>query len=125
MKALPILVMTFLVTMGMGAHLVKADPKAEEDRQAPAANDPLIGTEWDFLGVKRQRINGFKFLKDGRVRCESTYKNATWRRLDKLNILFSYGVDNSFIVFRISDQNKKEFSGYHYSGKGRYLSFVK
>jgi hypothetical protein len=70
MKALPILVMTFLVTMG--APLVEAVPKAEEDRQAPAANDPLIGTEWDFLGVKRQRINGFKFLKDGRVRCEST-----------------------------------------------------
>jgi hypothetical protein len=123
MKALPILVMTLLVTLG--TPIVEAIPKAKEDRQAPAANDPLIGTQWDFLGVKRQRINGFKFLKDGRVRCESTYKNATWMRLDGMNILFSYGVDDSFIVFRISDQNKKEFSGHHYSGRRRYLSFVK
>ena len=123
MKALPFLVLTFLMTIGMPD--AEAKPKIGERREVPAANDPMIGTEWDFLGVKHQRINGFTFLKDGRVRCDNTYKSATWRRLDELNILFSYGVDNSVIVFRYTDHKKKNMAGHHYSGSARYLRLVK
>jgi hypothetical protein len=111
--------------MTIGVPVAEATPKAGEGREAPAANDPMVGTEWDFLGVKHQRINGFKFLKDGRVQCDNTYKNATWRRLDELNILFSYGVDNSFIVFRFTDQKKSNMAGHHYGGSDRYLRLVK
>lgn len=87
--------------------------------------DPMVNTVWNFLGVRHQKINEFTFLTGGKVKCESTYNNATWRRLDENNILFSYGTDESHIVFRVSDAGGKKMSGFHYSGRPRHIQRVK
>lgn len=87
--------------------------------------DPLINSVWNFLGVNNQKINEFVFLPGGKVECESKYKDATWRRLDKINVLFSYGTDESHIVFRVTDASGKKMSGYHYSGRPRHLVRIK
>jgi hypothetical protein len=90
-----------------------------------APPDPLIGTVWNLLGTNRQKINELTFLKDGKVKCDKSYKNATWARVDKDNILFGYGVDSSYVVYRISDASGKEMRGYTYDGRVRYLQKIK
>ena len=87
--------------------------------------DPLIGTVWNLLGTKGQKINEFTFLKDGKVKCASAYKNATWSRIDKDNVLFGYGVDSSYVVFRTTNATGREMRGYTYDGRTRHLQRVK
>lgn len=76
---------------------------------------------WNFLGINRQKINEFTFLRNGKVKCENTYTDAVWQRLDESNILFGYGLDESYIVFRVSGEAGKNMKGFHYSGRARYL----
>ena len=108
-----------------GANTVEALIKSPDKSLENDAKDPLVGSVWNFRGVNRQKINEFRFLKGGKVKCESSYKHATWRRLDKNNILFSYGTDASYIVFRVSDANNKIMSGHHYSGRSRSIQRIK
>lgn len=107
-----------------GANAVAALIKNPENSPAPDASDPLIGTVWNFLGVNGQKINEFTFLKGGKVQCDG-YKNATWRRLDKSNILFDYGGDDAHIVFRVTDAAGRNMTGYHYSGRPRSIQRIK
>lgn len=88
------------------------------------ASDPMIGTVWNFLGVNRQKINEFTFLKGGKVRCESEYKEATWRRLDANTILFGYSPEGGYIVL-YSDGSGKFMSGLHKSGRSRSIARIK
>ena len=108
-----------------GANAVAALVKNPENLPVDDAADPLVGTVWSFQGVNRQKINEFTFLKAGKVKCESEYKTATWRRLDKNNILFDYGGDDSHIVLRVTDPEGKNMTGYHYSGRPRHIQRIK
>ena len=108
-----------------GAIAVDALIKSPGKGDVGDESDPLLGTVWNFLGVNRQKINEFTFPKGGKVRCENSYKDATWRRLDDDNILFSYGTDASFIIFRLTDPKGKSMSGHHYSGRRRHLQITK
>ncbi len=108
-----------------GANAVDSVIKDPEKLPADAASDPLVGTVWHFLGSGRDKINEVEFLKGGKVRCEVAYKNATWRRIDKTNILFGYGDGDSYIVFRATDAEGKNMTGYLYIGKPRHLQRVK
>ena len=83
--------------------------------------DPLCDTTWEFLGANDRKINTIRFLKNGRAECESRYGEAIWRRLDEHSILFGYGVESSFIVFRTDEVGSGRMSGYHYSGKKRHI----
>ena len=102
----------------LSGEIEKRTPKKEK---VSAGNDPIVGTVWNFLGINRQKINEFTFLRNGKVKCENTYTNAVWKRLDESNILFGYGLDESYIVFRVSDEAGKNMKGFHYSGRARYL----
>ncbi len=108
-----------------GATAVDSRIKSLDKNKFGDKSDPLIGTVWNFLGVNRQKINEFTFLKSGEVRCEESYKDATWKRLDDDNILFSYGIDASFIVFRITDSKGWNMSGHHYGGRKRHIQRIK
>lgn len=83
--------------------------------------DPIYDTIWEIRGIKNQKINTARFLKNGRVELERPYGEAIWRRLDEHSILFGYGVESSFIVFRAEEVGSGLMSGYHYSGKKRHL----
>ena len=110
------------------AALILAETK-EKEKPAPAKKriptDPLVGTTWDFLGTKQQRINGLKFKRDGTVVAESLYPNASWKRLNDNTILFNYAPNDSFIVFHVQpDLNLMK--GYHSAaGLVRYIRKVK
>jgi hypothetical protein len=122
-KLLAITILTGLFVHPLAA--ISESPKNGENSMNSAENDPLIGSIWIFLGVNHQKINQFTFLKNGKVQCENTYNNATWKRIDQNNILFGYGIESSYIVFRLSDQSGKNMTGFHYSGRPRYLERVK
>ena len=85
--------------------------------------DRLVGTSWRFLGVNKQRLNEFEFMRDGSVKCDHAYPEATWTRLDDKHILFRYAPGAEYIVF-FSDG--EEMKGFH-SGNGRvrYLARIK
>ena len=108
-----------------GANSVEALISDPTKQPAVNENDPLIGTTWNFLGKNKQKINEFRFLRGGKVKCESSYNNATWTRLDDQNILFSYGTDSSFIVFRGADAKSRQMEGWHYGGRSRSIQRVK
>jgi hypothetical protein len=72
----------------LAALLMSVLPERSTAQFEVAPPDPMIGTVWNLLGVKRQKINEFTFLKDGKVKCAKAYKNATWARIDKDSILF-------------------------------------
>ena len=104
----------------------KAVQEFLENRAEPAPKgDPFVNSTWHFLGVKRQRINEFRLLASGKVECKDRYEDATWRRIDKDNILFSYGIDRSYIVFRATDSTGRRMSGYHHTGRARYLQRIR
>lgn len=101
------------------------DPSKE--RGKPNLPDQLDNTKWTFLGINRQDINEFEFLSDGKVKCKNTYKNATWKRIDKDTIIFSYGLAGSpQIVFHINGAARKDMTGYNSeNGRIRHLKLIK
>lgn len=107
-----------------GANAVDALIRKPDKAATVDAGDPMIGTVWNFLGVNRQKINEFTFLKEGKVRCESAYKDATWRRLDANTILFGYSPEGGYIVL-YSDGSDKFMSGLHKTGRSRSIQRIK
>ena len=99
------------------AALIKLPPKAS----APEKLDPLAGSVWNFLGVNRQILNKLTLLNSGEVKCENTYTNATWERLDDKTILFCYGWEGSYALLRFTDDTKSYMSGSNVSGRARHL----
>lgn len=88
--------------------------------------DELAGSKWDFLGTKKQKINGFVLNANGTVRAESVYNTATWTRVTDNTIFFRYSTDafGSCIVFHI--EGTEMMKGYQSkSGAVRYLRRVK
>jgi len=83
--------------------------------------DPMYDTVWEFRGVRDQKINVLHFLKDGRVECDRLYESAFWRRLDENSVLFGYGRESSFIVFRGAGGDSERMSGFHHSGRRRHI----
>ncbi len=86
--------------------------------------DPIVGTTWNYLGVNRQKINEFTFLKGGKVRCESSYNDANWRRLDSSTILFGYTSEGGYVVL-YSDGNKNFMTGLHKGRRTRSIQRIK
>lgn len=93
--------------------------------QIPPLTDPLSNTTWNFLGVNRQTINHFVFKNTGEVTCAHTYDQAIWRRIDDETILFGYGTESSYIVFKPELSDSTTMVGQHSSGRKRYLRKVK
>ncbi|MEO5915030.1 MAG: DUF4062 domain-containing protein [Luteolibacter sp.] len=92
--------------------------------QLPSKDDPLIDTTWDFLRSDRKKINQFVFTADGKVICNSNYKNATWQRLGEDVILFGYGIESSYIAFRFVDESQTAMEGSHVGGGRRFLQAI-
>lgn len=107
-----------------GANAVAAIIKGAKITESPLKTDPLIGTVWNFLGSERQWINQFTFLQTGEVKCENSYTNAKWERLDAKTILFYYGTEGNYAILRMSDDSEKFMSGSNLSSKSRSLQLV-
>ena len=97
----------------------------ESDKSVTSdATDPLVGSIWDFLGVNRQKINEFVFLKGGKVKCANSYKDAIWKRLNENTILFGYTSNGGYIVM-VADESGKMMSGRNQEGRPRSLKRIK
>ncbi len=107
-----------------GANSVDALIKEPDKSSVANLIDPIIGTVWNFLGVNGQKINEFKFLGGGKLKCESAYKDAMWKRIDSKTILFGYTSEGSYIILTAEDGGEY-MSGRNKGGRARAIRKIR
>ena len=78
----------------------------------------------ELPGANGQKINEFKFLGGGKLKCESAYEDAMWKRIDPKTILFGYTNEGSYIILT-ADDGGEYMSGRNKGGRARAIRKIK